>query len=152
MAERTVNLSDKPRAVVTLQLGGRSFRISRVVTGVRRLYGEFLRETGELLQKAADIARRQEAAAGTFADGAATADLVAVSEEIEEAARRRHGDLLRMIELILTRNGYEFDPQWWDENADQADLVAFIVESLNKDAPPGQKKTEGLERSLISSG
>lgn len=151
MAERIVDLSDKPRAAVTLQLGGRSFRISRVVNGVRRLYGDFLRETGELLQRTAELAGKQQAATAEDADSVAR-ELRAVSEEIEEAARRRHGDLMRMIELLLTRNGYEFDPQWWDENADQADLVAFIVESLNKDAPPGQKKTEGLARSLTSSG
>lgn len=154
MAERFVDLSDKPRAAVTLQLGGRSFRIARVVTGVRRLYGEFLRETGRLLEQTADIAKLSEALDAATEEAEQKrlgAEIAAASAPIEDSVERRSADIMRILRLILEKNGYEFDPEWWDENADQADIVAFIAESLNKD-DPGQKKTAGLVRSLISSG
>lgn len=129
MAERVVDLNAKPRPEVSLQLGGRSFRIVRVVTGVRRLYGDLLRETGELLEKAA---RLQEA------EGE---ELERLSADVEDFAERKEVALFRILELLLTKNGYEFDRGWWEENADENDIKWFIVEAINKDAPEEQKKS-----------
>jgi hypothetical protein len=139
MAERVVDLSEKPRAVVTLQLGGRSFRIARVVMGVRRLYGEFIADTGRLLEQTAEVARKeQELAAG--GPPALQAEISARATEIEEAAGRRHGDLMAMVAKLLEENGYEFDRAWWEDHADPTDVIEFIREALNKDSG-AEKKT-----------
>lgn len=129
MSDRRIDLDGKPRAVVELQLGGRTFRISRVVTGVRRLYGELLKEAGEALEKVAALG------------GTEGAELERVAAEIEDLAVRKERTLAQILELLLTRNGYEYDGAWWEANADESDIKWFIVEALNKDAPADEKKS-----------
>jgi hypothetical protein len=150
MSERIIDLSEKPRAVVTLALGGHCFRIARVVMGVRRLYGEFIGDTGRLLEKTAEVARKeQELAAGGPAS--LQTEISARATEIEEAAERRHGDLMLMLAKLLEENGYEFDLQWWEDHADPTDVIEFIREALNKDAGP-QKKTAAPGSTSTSGG
>ena len=129
MGDRVLDLNDTDRVTVDLRLGGKSFRIARVVMGVRRCYGDLLRETGEALAKVAELAH------------ADSDEVERLSADAEALAERNQDRLFRMLELLLTKNGYEYDREWWFENGDETDLRTFIVSAINKDAPDDQKKS-----------
>ena len=142
---RVVKLDDRPRAQVTIEIGGKSFKIERVVTGVRQLYGRFLTEAGLMMQKVARVNDRiQQLGSATGEDlDAASSEVEKRTGEIEQFAAGKLDILLRCIELLLEKNGYEFDREWWIENGDETDYQSLIVEALQKDSQPGQKKTAG---------
>ncbi len=154
MRDRIVNLSSKPRAVVTLQLGEISFRIARVVIAARKLYGDYLRRSGELLQAVARISEleaKREAAATDEERKQLGDEAAELARQVEESAGDQFDRLIAVLEAILEGNGYKLDREWWMQHADQADLEGFIVEALNKDLPPGQKKTEAATKPSTSS-
>jgi hypothetical protein len=41
---------------------------------------------------------------------------------------------------LLTTNGYEYDADWWADNADYDDIMRFISESIQKDTGIDNKK------------
>lgn len=157
---RIVNLSEKPRVAVDLQLGGKTFRIARVVNAVRAIYGAMLKEAAVLMGKVDDLVSKQNELVGlNSADRAmveivqsgdlsapvdgiarAKAEISRLTEEIEHFAARKNDQLMACIKLILESNGYAFDRQWWQDNGDEMDFQGFIVEALMKDSP-AQKKT-----------
>ena len=143
MKSRIVDLSSKPRASVTVELGGKSFKISRVVTGVRQLYGRFLTDAGDMMLKAAEVGERIQAMTIATPEQLekATAEVAERTEDIEAFASEKVDILLRCIELLLTKNGHEFDRAWWIDNGDETDYQSLIVEAIQKDSEPGQKKT-----------
>jgi len=142
--ERLIDLNGLPRASVTIEIGGKSFQISRVVTGVRQLYGRFLTEAGAMMENVADL--NEKIQAGKISPEGlreADAEIEQRTAEVERFAAEKLDVLLRCIELLLVKNGYEFDREWWIENGDEMDYQSLIVEALGKDSTPGQKKTEG---------
>ncbi len=142
MNDRVVNLSEKPRAVVELQLAGRSFRIARVVNAARALYGDVLKEASVLIGKTQAVAAKEDEmfAAPESERPRLTREIQAIVEEVEHFAARKNEALMTCIKLILEANGYSFDLQWWQEHGDEMDYQSFIVEALMKDSPT-QKKT-----------
>lgn len=129
MSDRIVDLNDASRVAIDLRLGGQSFRISRVVMGVRRTYGDLMKETGEALAKVAALAHAEDD------------ELERLGAEAEALAERNQTRLFHILELLLTKNGYEYDPEWWLDNGDEEDLRTFIVSAINKDIPDDQKKS-----------
>lgn len=143
MSERVVNLDNAPRPVVTLQVAGESFTIRRVVTGVRQLWAAFVKETTGLLEDvdAYNKARREQA--GKKADIEAEARL---DKKLSELAARMDGlndpqRLLSILELLLVKNGYPFDPAWWIDNAGPEDYKDFVIAALGKDTDGSKKNT-----------
>ncbi len=145
MKSRIVDLDDKPRASVTIEIGGKAFKISRVVTGVRQLYGRFLTDAGDMMQKAAEVNERIQGMPKWTPEelDKATGEIEERTAEIEAFAAEKVDVLLRCIELLLTKNGHEFDRTWWIDNGDETDYQSLIVEAIQKDSVPGQKKTAG---------
>ena len=144
--DRMVDLNEKSRASVTIELGGKSFKIERVVTGVRQLYGRHVTTAGQLLVKVGQLNERIQAVKSATAEEQKKAE-DAVEEntaEVEKFASEKLDILLRCIELLLVKNGYEFDRQWWIENGDDKDYQDFIVEAFKKDSA-GQKKTAAAD-------
>jgi hypothetical protein len=49
-----------------------------------------------------------------------------------------------LIKEILTSNGYEYDPQWWEHKTDYADQNEFVFACYQKDLT-GKKKQAGKD-------
>ena len=70
-----------------------------------------------------------------------------LSAEAEEFAKRKLDLYSKIIRLLLEKNGYEYDQEWWEENTDELDMRTFIEKCLTKDAQAdGSKKKETPER------
>jgi len=134
--DREINLDNQARATITLVVAGSKFRIRRVVTGVRQLYGDLVAQMGEELLRV-----------GELQDLMKTGDEAAIERRASELAARvnefaevRKSATSRILELLLSKNGYNYDAQWWEENADQQDVQGFIAECLRKDVAEGDEK------------
>lgn len=127
-------IDDRDRPEVELSISGEVFRIRRVVNAVRRIYGQYMEKAGKEIETLGELHRRLESGDAAADDvEAATARVNAVVQERDQAVNE-------CIRLILEKNGYEYDPQWWDENADQFDRQHFVVSALNKDVQKSSKK------------
>ncbi len=147
-----IDLSEKPRVAIELRLGDAVFRIARVVVAVRHIYGEFLKEGGALMEKVVRVQELEDAFSGANTDEEnqrITHEIEMISEEIEHFAGQKTDQLLSCVELLLTKNGYEFDRAWWIENGDEMDFQGLIVECLVKDSI-GKKKT--VEEAISTGG
>ena len=49
-----------------------------------------------------------------------------------------------LIEEILTENGIDFDPKWWDRKTGPDDIMLFLNEAINKDVNESKKKEVNL--------
>ena len=125
----------KGRATVEIRLAGETFRVTRVVTGVRQLYADYTTETIRALDRADTLHRGDDES-----DEAYEARVLDVTREITEITDRNRETFFRMLGLILSRNDHELDRQWWDENTDEGDRRRFLDACLSKDVP-AQKKT-----------
>jgi hypothetical protein len=142
-----VDLNQKKESV-TLTLGDSRFTIRRVVTGVLQLYGEFARDQGEKLERIGHLQSEQERLEKISPDDVTPEELERIDQEsqklvdeVEEFSKTKIDRLLRMIQLLLEKNGYEYDREWWIENADVSDYQNFIAACINKDVPSnGVKK------------
>lgn len=137
-----IHLSDRDRPIVTIEAGGQTFVIRRVVTGVYKRYGTYSSEGGEALQRLASLQERLDKEPEKETEIRERIDeMSAVAEEIGAGREQMEKDCIRMI---LEGNGYEFDWDWWIDNTDTVERQAFLVECMNKDAKgSGQKKTAG---------
>lgn len=133
-----VRLADRERPIVTVQVADKEFVIRRVVTGVFRRYGQFAQDSGEAITQLADLQKQMDAP---------DADLESLQPRIQEmtsvaehVASNREAMEQECIRLILEKNGYSFDWDWWIDNTDTTDRQAFIVECLNKDTKHNSKK------------
>lgn len=129
--DRIYDLNDRQKCVTAvLKISDKEYRISRVVTGVRVLYSNMLIEMGEQLKAVGSLDTK-------------TASDEEIKEAIEKAdafKERRKTDQNRCLELLLVKNGYEFDRTWWEDNADEYDIRSFIEACLSKDASGSKKK------------
>jgi hypothetical protein len=143
VTDEFVSLNASSRPVVTIEVGDRRFLIRRVVTGVRQLWSAFVVEFMGYMERVNeyDSAVKKLRAGGK--PGAAE-EIRKLTEEVEAAVDgfsiRKIDALLRIIELLLTKNGHEFDRQWWIENAEESEYKDFIISALEKDSPPVKKK------------
>lgn len=145
MIESLVNLNVSERPVVTIDVGDRRFSIRRVVTGVRQLWSAFVAEYMAYIERVQEYDRTTRMLRERDKPGAAE-EIGKLTDEITAAvdgfAERKIDSQLRIIELLLVKNGYEFDRQWWIENAEESDYKDFIIAAIEKDSPPVKKKTE----------
>lgn len=133
---QSISLDKNPkRNVVELSVGGKFYRITRVVTGVRKMYADYMARTGELVEKAAELERKEGESEEDH-----SARVETVSAEVKEFHSKKEDLLYTMLELILSRNGYQLDREWWELNTDLLDQQQFLDICLTKDAP-AQKKT-----------
>jgi chromosome segregation ATPase len=141
--ERTANL-DANRKTITITLGGARWRISRVVTGVRRRYAEILTRSGEEIEKVSRLQALQEKDELTDEDARELGELVeTLGREVDEFQQWKTEELYRCLELLLEKNGYEFDREWWDDNADIGEIQEFITAALTKDQESKKEGTGG---------
>ena len=59
---------------------------------------------------------------------------------IESFAKEKAERIQNMLSIILDKNGYEFDQEWWEDNARYQDMEAFIFQALKKDEDAAPKK------------
>ena len=150
MAERVVNLDNIPRPAITLEIAGRQFRIRRVVTGVRQLWAAFVKETAGYLER---VDEYDKAVKALQADsGASSLEEIRrrteeISRRVDEFAQGKLDRLLGMIELLLIKNGYEFERQWWIEEAEEEDYRDFILAAITKDSEGAKKNGDAEEKS-----
>lgn len=130
MGERLFDLNDRQKCVTAvIRVSDKEFRISRVVTGVRVLYSNMLTEMGEQLKAVGNIDSKK----------ATQEEIQAALEKADGFERKRKADIDRCLELILTKNGHEYDRQWWQDNTDEYDVRCFIEACLSKDAKSSKK-------------
>ena len=122
---------------VSIEIAGQTFTIRRVVTGVRQLYAALVREQVEFLQRLDAYQKALKAGADE-----AAADGEDLARDVDAFYGRKLETFLRILELLLTRNGYEWDRRWWEDNAGEEDYRAFVLASINGEAPAGSKKKD----------
>lgn len=128
MKEKIFDLNarrDQTAALIKLQ--DREFRITRVVIAARVLYSNYLSEVSSFFRDVKSLNEKEMTAQ----------ELEAKYNDFSQSVPER---LSRIIEIILTSNGYEFDRLWWENNADTADMRDFIDLCMTKDAAEGSAK------------
>jgi len=131
MSERLFDLNDRQKCVTAvIKVSDKEFRISRVVTGVRVTYSNMLTEMGEQLKGVGEIDTEK----------ATKEEIQTAIEKADRFEKKRKADLDRCMDLLLTKNGYEYDRQWWQDNTDEYDVRSFIEACLSKEAKGSKKK------------
>lgn len=141
--DRIYDLNERRKCVTAvLKVADKEFRISRVVTGVRVLYSNFLTQMGQLLQEIGNLDTQK----------AEDQEIKNAIEKAEAFKKTREETTTHCLELLLTKNGYEYDKAWWDENADEYDVRSFIEICISKDADGSKKKrNEQKSQTMIGS-
>lgn len=136
--ERYYDLNGREKCITAvITIGKETFRISRVVIAARVLYSNHIKEMGELLQRLSRLESKN----------ADTEEARRLTAEAEEFAKRKLELYGKIIRLLLEKNGYTYDAEWWKENTDELDMRSFIEKCLMKDAPAdGNKKKETTAR------
>lgn len=144
MNNRTVSLDSKPRNTVTIEVAGVSFQITRVVIGARKLFGELMQDMGKYLELTGKLEEKfSHIGEDPENRKALDEEIKQVSKEIEEFSEDKLNRYMEIIRILLEKNGYTFDRDWWIENCEQADLQFFINEAMNKDVDGSKKKNPG---------
>lgn len=120
--EKLVDLNGRENcttAVITIQ--DKTFKISRIVTGVRVMYSNVLKKQSDFFKELSEVSDKDKESA------------LALSARWESFAEELPSILLSVIELLLVKNGYEYTEDWWRENCDLEDYRNFIDASLSKD-------------------
>jgi len=136
MGRKIVNLDDKQNTA-EITLGGYTWEISRVVIRLREMYGEYVKHAGEYLEVFADLREAE--------------DTEQLEKMAEQYAYEKAEKLDAMMEKLLTKNGYEYDKEWWAEHVgDYQAMEQFIVACLNKDQEDSESggKKKAAESSI----
>lgn len=138
---REANLNEQKKSIM-ITLADKRFEIKRVVTGVLQLYGEYMKDVGTGLEQIGYLQEKMDKLSTMTPEEVeeTNRELEGISAEVEDFNQKKLDRLLRMIELLLEKNGHEFDREWWIENADISDYQNFITAAINKDVPEGVKK------------
>lgn len=124
---RIVNLDDK-KNTVSITVGGETFDIARVVLAVHKMYGEYVQQSARFLDKVK---------AGQVTEN---------SGELDEYVEQKVAYIDKLMDKILSKNGYTYDAEWWAENVEgYQDMESFIVECLRKDTEDSKKKEAVLD-------
>src|SRR5512133_2354120 len=123
---KIVNLDDRNKSV-DIVMSGKTFTISRLTLQLTKLYGEYMIFCGEYAKKMAKIS------ADAHKDGS-NLEEIAVEQGliIEEYAHKKAELIQQMLRIILEKNGYEFDMDWWENNSRYQDMEMFIFTALKK--------------------
>lgn len=130
MKERVFDLNGRDGCVTaTVKVADRTFKINRVVTAARVLYSNHLKEMGELLRRTGEL--------GEDPDQDKVREL---QEDVDEFQGRREKVYGSILTLLLTKNGYSYEKEWWENETDDLDVRAFIEACLSKDSAGTVKK------------
>ena len=139
MAHKIVNLDDeKNTASITIE--NKTFEIKRIVLKARQIYGEYLQAAGEYLVK---ISKFNERAQNTGDRQEISLIDNQLTESVEDWVQTKAGFIEGLMEVILTKNGYDWEPDWWYENTDYQMMERFIETALKKDEEPAQAGKKG---------
>ncbi len=128
--ERVFDLNGRDQCVTAkITIADQTFKISRVVTAVRVMYANHLKRMGELLKRTGEVS-----------DNPDDESIKMLKDDVDEFQSDRETLYDQLLSLILSRNGYEYDKTWWQNNTDDTDVRAFIETCLSKDAPSVKKK------------
>lgn len=113
-----------------ISIADRQFRIDRVVIGARVIYSNHLKRMGMLLEEVGSSNENDEEAMRKLIDKA-------------EAFQQEKMDVYaKVLRLILSKNGYEYDAAWWEENTDEIDQRTFIEKCMMKDNAKKKEETK----------
>ena len=125
---KIVNLDDE-RNSVSITIEGKVFEIKRLVLKAKQLYGEYLVMSGEYLN---GINEAQKAMESKDVEGMKRIN-AKLEKDVEEYAYKKADFIEKLLEVILTKNGYTYDREWWEENTDYQIMEQFIFTALKKD-------------------
>ena len=127
---KIVNLDDE-RNSVSITVEGKVFEIKRLVLKAKQLYGEYLVMSGEYLN---GINEAQKAMESKDVEEMKRIN-AKLEKDVEEYAYKKADFIEKLLEVILTKNGYTYDREWWEENTDYQIMEQFIFTALKKDDP-----------------
>jgi hypothetical protein len=127
---KIVNLDDE-RNSVSITVEGKVFEIKRLVLKAKQLYGEYLVMSGEYLN---GINEAQKAMESKDVEEMKRIN-AKLEKDIEDYAYKKADFIEKLLEVILTKNGYTYDREWWEENTDYQIMEKFIFTALKKDDP-----------------
>jgi hypothetical protein len=127
---KIVNLDDE-RNSVSITVEGKVFEIKRLVLKAKQLYGEYLVMSGEYLN---GINEAQKAMESEDIEEMKRIN-AKLEKDIEDYAYKKADFIEKLLEVILTKNGYTYDREWWEENTDYQIMEQFIFTALKKDDP-----------------
>jgi hypothetical protein len=130
---RSVRIDEKERPAISIEVAGQTFVIRRVVTGVRQRWGEFMQLQGQALQMVDDLKQKIDKAGGTETE-ALKKEIDSMNGLAEKIAKARESAEEDCLQLILEKNGYEFNRNWWIDETDSVDRQSCIIEAINKDS------------------
>ena len=137
MGRKIVNLDDKENTL-EITIGGKMWEIARVVIRLREMYGDYVQHAAGYID--------------TLQGYAESEDLDELQELAEVYATEKARKLDAMMDKLLTKNGYEYDPDWWAENVgDYRKMEEFIVACLNKDQDDDKKKVVEEDKENLTS-
>jgi hypothetical protein len=120
---RIVNLDDS-RNSVTFIISGKEFVISRIVMAVRDQWAIFLGKTQRVQSEVMNIV---------------SGDITKAESLVQDFSEWKAEFIDKLLGKILVTNGYEYDSEWWADNADYSDIIKIINDSVTKD-DEGKKK------------
>ena len=137
MGRKIVNLDDKDNTL-EITIGGKTWEIARVVIRLREMYGDYVQHAAGYIE--------------TLQGYGESEDLDELQELAEVYATEKARKLDAMMEKLLTKNGYEYDVDWWAENVgDYRKMEEFIVACLNKDQDDDKKKVVDEDKESLTS-
>ena len=139
--KKIVNYKDYANTV-TIEVGDQSFDISRLTMQIRELYGEYYIFSGEYAKKVSAINEASKQTTGVEELESKQAELTELitSYAVDKAER-----IQNILTIILDKNGYKFDSDFWEKNADYQFMEWFIVQCMNKDVDEKAPKKKLVE-------
>lgn len=130
--ERIFDLNGRDASsVAVIKLRDKTFRISRIVVGVRVLYSNYLKQLSNLFT---DLGKAENLEDKTVQEQ--------LQERYEKFAEDVPDILRSCIRLLLEKNDLKYDPLWWEEETDVEDMRNFIDAALAKDS----KSSSGVKK------
>ena len=122
---KTVSIEDT-KNTVEIAVAGEVFAISRVVLAVHDMYNEYIE---------------------ALTDYQAHAEEYGVVERMRRFLEIRKNHIVPIMALLLEKNGYTYDDDWWKRNVESYDTMdQFIREAMSKDVPDVKKKVAAEDR------
>jgi hypothetical protein len=120
-----INLDDA-KTSITFKISGKDFEIKRIVLAVRDQWVIF---SGKTAQFQSDIFSLIENGGDT-------------EKHLQNFAEWKASFIDKILGKLLETNGYDYDAEWWADNADYDDIMRFIIGAIQKDTQNDDKKKE----------
>lgn len=138
---KIVNLDDQ-RNKLTITVSGKTFEITRIVHSIIQEYGEYMKISGEYINKVREMSKVVDSKESTAEQIKQAAEQL--QEEIAEYSGQKVDMIYKITETILVKNGYEFKKQWWLDNSTISEMETFCVTCIQKDMPEDKKKEKAI--------